>query len=117
MTRYFVFYDSDGQVQATQSSPNPPAETAWERSGLSRLEVTGDEIKQIDRDKKITVKSISEPEVRGDVLDTVTASKNAVQPKVSSIDTRLAELRPLFTDGTATLPEVIEYIKLRDGLA
>lgn len=109
MTRHFIYYDADGQVQAKSSSANEPAETSYERSGNTRLEVTAAEFAAIDRDTKVTV--------TGDVIDTTERSVNAVQPSVDPNAARLAELSTKVVAGVATLTEALEYLTITDGLA
>lgn len=107
MTRYFVFSDGTGQVQAMQSSTNAPDPTAWEtRDGYERLEVTQAQFATIDRDKKI--------KLDGGKFKSVEDSVNPVQPTLSARDTRLGELRANFDSLGDT--ELREYIKLRDGI-
>ncbi len=106
MTRFFIFHNS-GQVEATQSSTNPPEPTSWETDkGFERLEVTAAQFATIDRDKRITVKNGK--------FNTVVPSANPVQPVQSARDARLGELRGDFDNLDDT--GLREYIKLRDGI-
>ena len=107
--KHFVFIDGNGQVQAVQSSPNAPAETRWESDGLTRVEVRAADIKDINRDKKVTVS--------GGEVDKISASVNAVQPTPDPGKVRQAEIAVKIKDGSVTLLELIEYTKLRDGIS
>ena len=108
MTRYFVFSDGTGQIQAVQSSPAAPSQTQWERDGLVRTEVSQAEFVQLDRNTRITITN--------DVITNIEVSPNAVQPVIPAGDARLSELGALVAAGTATLAELTEYIARRDRL-
>ena len=77
-----AFIDSNGQVIATQSSPNPPATTKWESEmGYTRVELP-DGVPP-SRDIKIT-------QVENGVATAFVESTNPVQPVITYAELRRA---------------------------
>ncbi|KKL11296.1 hypothetical protein LCGC14_2547230 [marine sediment metagenome] len=111
MTRYFIFHDASGQIQASQSSPNPPDLTVWEtKHGYIRKETDAETFAALDRDTKLTFAQ------DGEIL-AVTDSPNPIQPTPNPKAVRVGELTAkLMGDIDLTNKELNELARLEYSL-